>query len=132
MAHLKEASVPLTDSYAAVCAVLWSEREVLETLACTIVLGHLLAYSGGSDPANRPLTHEQQDAIERLRMQEVLRAAVVETVGGSEPTLAELAALAPEPWATMLFEHLVALRTLAADLRTLRGFDQLSLTEFLR
>ncbi|MDT4938588.1 MAG: hypothetical protein QOG80_2259, partial [Pseudonocardiales bacterium] len=43
--------------YAAVCAVLWSERELLESLACTAIVDQLMTHAaaarGGSDTVRR-------------------------------------------------------------------------------
>jgi hypothetical protein len=128
-----EGAVPPTDYYAAVCAVLWSERELLESLACTVVVEQMMTHAGAARRAADVLQHE---SLHRLGLQEVLRAAMVEalqatTSGPADATLTDLAAAAPEPWQTMLIEHREALRTLAADLHSLAGFDQLSLREFL-
>jgi hypothetical protein len=121
------------DYYAAVCAVLWSERELLESLACTVVVEQLMTNAGAARQAADAIQH---DSLHRLGLQEVLRAAMVEalqatTNGPADATLTDLAAAAPQPWQTMLVEHREALRTLAAELHSLAGFEQLSLREFL-
>jgi hypothetical protein len=121
------------DHYAAVCAVLWSERELLESIACTVIVEQLVANGGAARHAADTI---QQASLERLAAQEVLRAAIVEalitaTATSPRATLAELADEAPEPWQTILREHREALRLLASDLASLAVFDQLSLREFL-
>lgn len=122
------------DPYAAVCTVLWSERELLEALACSVVVRRLVGRT--DDLAASHVDAEQAELLDRLSLQEVLRAAVVEAVDsvtgpGGPRSLYELAATAPEPWSTMLFEHREALRALATELSELTQLRQLSLAEFL-
>jgi hypothetical protein len=122
--------------FAAVCAVLWAERDLLGSLARTVVVGRLAGTPSGTGVVltpRRPVAG-QRLVIERLRLQEVLRASVVDAAVGpltAPMTLAELAALAPEPWSTMLMDHRAALCGLVADLDSLAVLSQLSLTEFL-
>lgn len=119
--------------YAAVCAVLWSERELLESLACTVIVEQLVTHTGA---ARLAADHVQQDAMRRLGLQEVLRGAIVGallTAIAAPPTatLQEVADGAPEPWRTILREHRESLSALSSDLHSLAGFEQLSLHEFL-
>ena len=119
--------------YAAVCAVLWSERELLESLACTVIVEQLMTHAGA---ARRAADDVQHDAMRRLGLQEVLRAAIVEALltaisAPATTTLRELALTAPEPWGTMLREHHDSLAALSSDLQSLSGFEQLSLHDFL-
>jgi len=125
--------VSRADYYAAVSAVLWSERELLESLVCTVVVDQLMTHGRS---ARRAASQLQRDSLGRLGLQEVLRSAMVESLqavidGPPNVTLRELAAYAPEPWQTVLTEHREALKTLAGDLRSVAGFEQLSLREFL-
>jgi hypothetical protein len=116
--------------------VLWAERDLLGSLARTVVVGRLAGTPSGTGVVltpRRPVAG-QRLVIERLRLQEVLRASVVDAAVGpltGPMTLAELAALAPEPWSTMLMDHRTALCGLVADLDSLAVLSQLSLTEFL-
>jgi hypothetical protein len=119
--------------YAAVCAVLWSERELLESLACTVIVEQLMSHAGAARQAADVVQH---DAMHRLGLQEVLRGAIVDallTVTAAPPTasLRDIAARAPEPWGTILYEHRESLMALSRDLESLAGFEQLSLHEFL-
>lgn len=119
--------------YAAVCAVLWSERELLESLSCTVIVEQLVSHAGAARQAADVVQH---DAMHRLGLQEVLRGAIVDallTVTSAPPTatLRDIAARAPEPWGTMLYEHRESLLLLSRDLETLTDFEQLSLREFL-
>jgi hypothetical protein len=123
----------LDDHYAAVCAVLWSERDLLESLACTVLVDQLVSHTGA---ARRAAGEVRSDALHRLGLQEVLRAAIVEALTSAtrtapRATLRELAESAPEPWRTMLAQHREALRSLAGDLRAMACVEQLSLQEFL-
>ena len=127
------APVRTDDHYAAVCAVLWSERELLESLACTVIVAQLMSSAGA---ASRAAGDVRSDVMHKLALQEVLRAAIVEaliTATSAEPTatLRDLSEAAPEPWQTMLAEHRTALRALADDVGALADYEQLSLLEFL-
>jgi hypothetical protein len=135
MPQLRGVEAPVSDNYAAICAVLWSQRELLESLACTAVIAQLLPRRAAA-LAVRPRSDAHRAMIERLRLQEVLRAAMVEALKDdvarpAPSTLAAIAADAPEPWATMLTEHREVLRSLLADVTSVDGVEQLSLAEFL-
>lgn len=119
--------------YAAVCAVLWSERELLESLSCAVIVEQLVSHAGA---ARRAADVVQHDAMQRLGLQEVLRAAIVDallsvTLAPPTATLRDIAARAPEPWGTILYEHRESLLALSRDLASLADFEQLSLHEFL-
>ncbi|HJQ42731.1 MAG TPA: hypothetical protein VJ831_06585 [Jatrophihabitantaceae bacterium] len=125
----------VADHYAAICAVLWSERNVLESLACTAVVGQLIPRRRNA-LAVRPPSPTEIGLIERLQLQEVLRAAMVDELmevlpGDAPATLGTLADTAPEPWATMFREHRDALRVLLDDVTSLGVARQRSLAEFL-
>ena len=125
----------VADTYAAICAVLWSERSALESLACTVVVSQLIP-RGTNAIAARPPSAPEVELTERLQLQEVLRAALVDGLVAALPartpaTLSDLAETAPEPWATMLREHRDALRTLLDDVTSLGVTPQRSLAEFL-
>ena len=111
--------------YPAVASALWRQREALELLA------EALARRGGV-----------RTALDALRLGEVFRAAEVEELArlvglSADVSLADLAALSPEPWRTVLLDHWAALqrlytevtaRAVAADVR----IWQQSLDDFLR
>lgn len=138
IAHAPKPAVPAAEAgidahYAAVCAVLWSERELLESLACTVIVEQLISHTGAARQAADVVQH---DAMHRLGLQEVLRGAIVDallTVTSAPPTstLRDIAGRAPEPWGTILYEHRDSLLALSVDLESLAGFHQLSLHEFL-
>jgi hypothetical protein len=107
------------DCYASVAAVLWTEREALELVLFKLVEEQFVLTSGSTRWLNRA-DAELRVALDRLRGNEVLRAAEVEALGLGlgvplETTLAELADLAPEPWSMVLAEHRTALRSLVFE-----------------
>jgi hypothetical protein len=111
-------------SFAAVSALLWNERELLELVLFRLTEEHLLLCAGASRwlaKANDELAaaHSQLSGTEVLRAAEV--DALVETLGlPPETTLCELVAVAPEPWATLLAEHRSALQSLVGEIEALR------------
>ena len=120
------------DHFAAICAALWAERDVLQTLVGSIVAERVI-----SEPADVALqVPAAETAMRQLAMQDVLRAAMVESLAASAAmptaaTLPYLVQIAPEPWRTMLDDHGRALRSLLADAIYLGDVRQLSLAEFL-
>lgn len=128
----RETDESRADHFAAICAALWAERDVLQTLVGSIVAERVIA-----EPADLVLqVPAAETALHQLAMQDVLRAAMVESLAASaalptEPTLPNLVQIAPEPWRTMLADHGRALRSLLADAIYLGDVRQLSLTEFL-
>lgn len=111
--------------YAAVASALWQQRESMQLLA--------EALAGRGDV---------RSSLDVVRLGEVFRAAQVEELARvlglpADVSLADLAAVAPEPWRTMLIDHLLELhrlytevtaRAAAADVR----IWQQSLDDFLR
>lgn len=110
-----------TEAFAAVSAMLWTERETLEHVLFKLVQEQLVLSSGATRWLNRA-DGEVRAALEGLRRGEVIRAAEVEALARAlklplESTLAELAAVAPEPWNDVLTEHRVALRGLVFEVQ---------------
>jgi hypothetical protein len=115
------------NDFAALAALLWSERTLLDELS-----------SGAdvSDPAADAALGEGDApaAFVELGELEVLRAIEAETLAENlglpaDATLAELASVAPAPWSLILHLHRDALRHLMA---ACGAFRQLSLEDFLR
>jgi hypothetical protein len=112
--------------YPAVASALWRQREAMQ------LLGSALA--GGGD--------QVRAALDDFRLGEVFRAAEVEELARSlglpaEVSLAELAAAAPEPWRTVLSDHLVGLQQLYTEVTARAAAAQVriwqqSLDDFLR
>jgi hypothetical protein len=109
------------DAFGAVAALLWQERDVLETLLFKLVEEQLIVAAGASEWLPRA-DAEVRAAVDRLHLQEITRAAEVEALAlsrglSSDVSLAELSEGADEPWAEILAEHRVALRRLVSDIR---------------
>lgn len=111
--------------YPAVASALWQQRESMQLLA------EALAGNG-----------EVRSALDVLRLGEVFRAAEVEELARAlglpaDVSLAHLAEFSPEPWRTLLTDHLVALQrlytevTARAAVADIRIWQQ-SLDDFLR
>lgn len=112
-------------SFAAVSSLLWSERELLEQVVYRLTLQRLVLTSGATRWLSRA-NDELNAAVSQVSGSEVLRAAEIEALAESlrlphETTLAELIAVAPEPWSTLLAEHRVALRSLVGEIEDLGG-----------
>jgi hypothetical protein len=104
------------------CGVLWREREVVERVLFK-VLGQQLVLKSGQLRWLVAANNEIELAVNDLRVIEVMRCAEADrladhlgTTNGA--TLAQLAAIAPEPWGSILAEHRDALRDLAAEIDT--------------
>jgi len=111
---------PGNDSEAAELADrLWRVREVLErALFKTVELR--LVVAGEQSRWLARADNELTEALAELRRAEVLRAASSDAFAArlglpAGATLPRLCAAAPEPWSSILRDHLVALRELLAD-----------------
>jgi hypothetical protein len=111
----------LAETFSAVASLLWNERESLELVHYKLVQELLLLQAGESRWLAKA-DAEVAEAIRRMRMSEVLRAAEMERILTelglpATASLAELAELAPEPWGLVLLEHRAALRSLVAEIQ---------------
>ena len=102
------------------CGVLWGEREILERVLFRVVEQQLILKSGQARWLALA-SGEVESAINELRGSEVMRHAESDALAGrlglpDGARLAELAAVATEPWRSILLEHLTALRELAAEI----------------
>ena len=109
-----------TDAFAALAAILWSERATLEHLLFKLVQEQHILSAGATRWLNRA-DDELRAALDELRTSEVVRAVEVQALADAldlpaETTLAELAAIAPEPWPLVLTEHRSALRSLVFEI----------------
>src|SRR5581483_5700748 len=111
--------------------------DALQSVVGSIVTSRLITGSTGSTGSTGAEAAAGADGLlRRLALQDVLRAAMVESLASaaalpSGATLPHLVGLAPEPWRTMLDDHGRALRALLADASSLGDVEQLSLAEFL-
>jgi hypothetical protein len=107
-------------SFSEVSSLLWQEREALELLLFKLVEERLIVAAGETRwlaAANR----EIESVVIQLRGVEVVRAAEVDSIaaelGRAEAlTLTELAAVADEPWASILTEHRDAMLKLVVQI----------------
>src|SRR3954466_2245785 len=114
-----------TMGFSEVSTLLWREREALQLLLFKLVEEQLIVSAGQA----RWLAHandEVEAALEQLRGTEGLRAAEVDAIAddlglSAPPTLAELAALAPEPWSTLFAEHRQVLLRLVDEVERTAG-----------
>jgi hypothetical protein len=110
------------------CSVLWCERAIVERVLFRLTEQQLLLEAGHTQwlvPASEDLAA----AIDELRATEVLRSAEADALArvlgpSCGATLAELAAAAPEPWASMLLEHRDALREITAAIDKLSNHNR--------
>jgi hypothetical protein len=114
--------------YGAVSQALWRQRARLEALRARLI-GVRAILGSGPDGWLTWADRDVRRALNDLRYGEVARAVQVEALirrRGLEPdlTLAELADGAPGMWGDVLRGHLVALRTLAIDVRDTAGANR--------
>lgn len=104
-----------------VSTILWQERHLLELLVFKLEEQQLLLAAGRTRWL--ALAADELDAVmDELRDVELLRAMEVDAAAGAlglapNPSLAELAAAAPDPWDDLLAQHREALLLLADEVR---------------
>jgi hypothetical protein len=103
-------------------AVLWRERELLESLLFSLVQQQLVLTSGGTRWIAR-VDAMVQAAARAVQEHELVRAIEVDALAAqhglpADVPLRDLAALAPEPWGTVLADHREALSLLLAEIDT--------------
>lgn len=107
-------------AFASLTAVLWNEREAVDEVLFKVVQERLLLQA----PALRWLSRadtELDGAIRVMRARAHERTEAVAQLAavfglGPRCTLAQLIAVAPEPWPAVLADHRTALRVLVRDL----------------
>jgi hypothetical protein len=117
-----------TMGFSEVSTLLWRERDALQLLLFKLVEEQLIV-SAGQTRWLAPANDEIEAALEQLRGTEVLRAAEVDVIADelglqAPPALADLAALAPEPWATLFGEHRQALLQLVTEVEGATGHNR--------
>jgi hypothetical protein len=122
--------------FSEISTLLWRERDALQLLLFKLVEEQLIV-SAGHTRWLAQANDEIEAALEQLRGTEVLRAAEVDVIADdlglqAPPTLADLAALAPEPWATLFGEHRQALLQLVAEVEGATGHNRALLSAAAR
>jgi hypothetical protein len=110
---------------AAVSAILWRERELLELLLFKLEEEQLVLDGGRARWLARA-SGEVDGVLAEIRRTELARATDVAAVSmalgiGPAPTLSKLAAASPAPWSSLLRDHQAAFRTLTGELTRICG-----------
>ena len=118
--------------FAEVSTLLWRERDALQLLLFKLVEEQLIV-SAGRTRWLAQANDEIEMALSQLRGTEVLRAAETDQIAfelglAGPPTLAELEATAPEPWATLFAEHRQALVQLVSEIEQTTAANRTLLT----
>jgi hypothetical protein len=121
-----------TMGFSEISTLLWREREALQLLLFKLVEEQLIV-SAGHTRWLAQANDEVESALAQLRGTEVLRAAEVDAIAdvlglAAPPTLTDLEALAPQPWATLFGEHRQSLLQLIAEVESTTGHNRVLLT----
>lgn len=103
--------------------ILWTERELLETLQYRLQVEQLVMSSGQT----RWLMQAARDVeavLEQIRSTEILRATAADEVAESlgmapNPSLSSLIAAVAEPWSSILADHRTAFATTSDEITRL-------------
>jgi hypothetical protein len=114
--------------FSEVSTLLWREREALQLVLFKLVEEQLIV-SAGLTRWLAQANDEIEAALDELRGTEVLRAAEVDAIADElglpvPPTLAELEALAPQPWSTLFAEHRQVLLQLVEEVERATGHNR--------
>lgn len=109
--------------YQHLSTLLWREQELLDLLLYKAEEKQYLILTGKTRWLAR-IAHEIEVILDQLRSLEVQRAAATEAVAvrqgvGANPSLRQLAEVAPAPWNDLLSKHHEALMVLVTELRSL-------------
>jgi flagellar biosynthesis/type III secretory pathway chaperone len=109
--------------YQHLSTLLWREQELLDLLLFKAEEKQYLILTGKTRWLAR-IAHEIEVVLDQLRSLEVERAAATEVLSSrlgleSNPSLRQLADVAPAPWNDLLGKHHEALLVLVTDLRSL-------------
>ncbi len=109
-------------------AVLWREREVLDTLLYRLDVQQLLLM-GGRDVWLVRVSREIEEAIEQVRSIELERAVLFDVAArqlGLEPSpsLSSIAAVVPDPWGDLLTEHYQAFMDLSSRIQAVIALNR--------
>jgi hypothetical protein len=103
--------------------LLWREQELLDLLLFKAEEKQYLIITGKSRWLAR-IAHEIEVVLEQLRTLEIERAAATEQIAGRlglavDPSLRQLADVAPAPWNDLYTKHHESLLALVTELRSL-------------
>ncbi|WP_347059483.1 flagellar protein FlgN [Blastococcus sp. HT6-30] len=109
--------------YQHLSTLLWREQELLDLLLFKAEEKQYLIVTGKTRWLQR-IAHEIEMILDQLRTLEVQRAAATEVIAerlglGANPSLRQVAEVAPVPWNDLLAKHHEALLVLVTDLRSL-------------
>ena len=109
--------------YQHLSTLLWREQELLDLLLFKAEEKQYLILTGKSRWLAR-IAHEIEVVLDQLRTLEVERAAATEAIAvglgtGANPSLRQVAEVAPAPWNDLFTKHHEALLVLVTDLRSL-------------
>lgn len=112
--------------------LLWRERRLLEVLAFRLEVQRLMVVAGKGRHLVQA-AHDVEEALGDIRTSELERAGLVERVAADlglppGPTLQQIAAVADEPWASLLADHRDSLAGLRVEIDILKR-SVVSLTE---
>lgn len=116
--------------------VLWRERELLETLQYRLEVEQLVMAAGQTRwLANA--AREVEDAVDRLREMELLRAVAADEAAlaaglEANPSLSALVAAAEEPWRSILADHREAFATISEDIERVATTNRVLIANGLR
>ncbi|WP_183094866.1 flagellar protein FlgN [Nocardioides stalactiti] len=116
--------------------ILWRERELLELLSYKLEVERLVLASGRTRWLINA-TREIEDILATIRETEVLRSVAADEAAAElglshDPSLAALAAAAPDPWGSLLLEHRDAFVAAAREIAQLSEDNQGLLTAGFR
>ena len=119
--------------FAEVSDILWRERELLDVLLFKLDSERLLLRAGSVRWLARS-THEVDLVLEQLQLVEISRALEVDDLAAqlglpTGATLADLATVAPSPWAELFHAHRAAFRTLIDEVTDLAETNERALRE---
>jgi hypothetical protein len=109
--------------YQHLSTLLWREQELLDLLLFKAEEKQYLILTGKSRWLPR-IAHEIEVILDQLRTLEVERSAATEVMAtrlgvGANPSLRQLAEVAPAPWNDLFSKHHEALLVLVTELRSL-------------
>ncbi len=114
--------------YQHLSTLLWREQELLDLLLFKAEEKQYLILTGKNRWLPR-IAHEIEVVLDQMRTLEVERAAATEAIAvtlgiGANPSLRQVAEVAPAPWNDLFAKHHEALLVLVTDLRSLSAANR--------